>query len=241
MPGPDFLQNLFFLAVPNVALFPPLSMNRSTAISHDRAFPCVLLSGNEEGLKEMRKYTFLNKAASIAVCFGILLSNSIYAFDGTRTNIPRDVQLRTDGSLYGQVYTPDQHPVANAQIELSFEGTTIARTTTGQRGDFLITGVRGGVHEIVVGSMASPVRLWKSGTAPDGASDGYVVAASEDIVRGQAYACPEDAYYESYGAPSSGFGLMDVVALAVMGAAATAIVIAIEDHNNDSPPVDASP
>ena len=34
---------------------------------------------------------------------------------------------------------------------------------------------------------------------------------------------------------------MDVVALAVMGAAATAVVIAVEDHNNDSPPVDASP
>jgi hypothetical protein len=34
-----FLRNLFFLAVPNVALFPPLSMNRLSAIFNDRSFP----------------------------------------------------------------------------------------------------------------------------------------------------------------------------------------------------------
>jgi|GEM_PF-894653 len=241
MRGSVFLWNLFFLTVPNVALFPALSMNRSTAISHDRAFPCVLLSGNEEGLKEMRKYTFLNQAASIAVCFGILLSNTVCAFDGGRSNVPRDVELMPDGSLYGQVYTSEQHPVADAQIELTWNGTTIARTTTGRQGDFLITGLRGGAHDITVGSMKSPVRLWNNGTAPVGATDGFVVAASEDIIRGQAYDDYGDRYYEPYGHASSGFGLMDVVALAVMGAAATAVVIAIDQHNDDPPAVIASP
>ncbi len=186
----------------------------------------------------MRKYTFFNQAASIAVCFGILLSNTAYAFDAARNSVARDVELMPDGSLYGQVYTPEQHPVANAQIELIWNGTTIARTTTSREGDFLITDVRGGAHEITVGSIKSPVRLWKNGTAPNGAPDEFVVAASEEIIRGQSYGNQSDCYY---GQASSGLGLMDVVALAVMGAAATAIVIAIENHNDDSPPVVASP
>ena len=40
-----FLRNLFFLAVPNVALFPPLSMNRLSAIFNDRSFPDFFCSG----------------------------------------------------------------------------------------------------------------------------------------------------------------------------------------------------
>lgn len=203
----------------------------------------------------MRKYSSLNKAASIAVCFGILLSNTALAVDNyrvgksvsgsdavvQRTSIARDVELQADGALRGKVFTSDQRPVENAQIELKFQGTTIARTTTGSEGGFLITGVRGGAHEISVGSMNSPVRLWKNGTAPSGAVDGFVVAASEEIVRGQAYEHYYDPYYDNYNQPSSGFGLMDVVALAVIGAAATGVAIAINEHNEDSPAQVASP
>ncbi len=188
----------------------------------------------------MRKYTSLNQAASIAVCFGILLSNSVYAFSDARTKLPRDVELTSDGSLRGHVYTSEQRPVENAQIELRFQGTTVARTTTGPEGDFLITGVRGGAHEVSVGSMNSSVRLWKSGTAPQGAVDGVVVAASEDVVRGQAY----DPYCECppmYGQPTSGFGLCDVVALAVIGAVATGVVIAFDNHNGNNKPKVVSP
>ena len=203
----------------------------------------------------MRKYSSLNKAASIAVCFGILLSNTAFAFDNNRvgksvsggdnaieqTSIARDVELQADGALRGKVFTSDQRPVENAQIELRFQGTTIARTTTGSDGDFLITGVRGGAHEISVGSMNSQVRLWKNGTAPAGAVDGFVIAASEEIVRGQAYEHYYDPYYDNYGQPGSGFGLMDVVALAVIGAAATGVAIAIHEHNEDAPAQVASP
>lgn len=203
----------------------------------------------------MRKYSSLNKAASIAVCFGILLTNTAAAFDNNRmgksmpmgdstvqrAGMARDVELHVDGALHGKVFTSDQRPVENAQIELKFQGTTIARTTTGFDGGFLITGVRGGAHEISVGSMSSPVRLWKHGTAPSSAVDGFVVAANEEIVRGQAYEHYYDPYYDNYGQPSSGFGLMDVVALAVIGAAATGVAIAIHEHNEDAPAQVASP
>jgi hypothetical protein len=45
LPVRVFLRNLFFLAVPNVALSLTLSMNRSSAIFNDRSFPGYLCSG----------------------------------------------------------------------------------------------------------------------------------------------------------------------------------------------------
>lgn len=203
----------------------------------------------------MRKYSSLNKAASIAVCFGILLSNSLMAFDNLRTpvappdsvvpakkaKLARDIELQSDGALNGKVFTSDQRPVENAQVELKYQGTTVARTTTDASGNFLITGVRGGAHDITVGSVNAPVRLWKNGSAPAGASVEFVVAASEEIVRGQAYEHYYDPYYENYGQPGSGFGLMDVVALAVIGAAATGVAVAIHEHNEDDSAKVASP
>lgn len=179
----------------------------------------------------MRKHTFLHKAASLAVCFGILLSSNASAFDGARKQVARDIELTSDGTLQGQVRTSEGQLVENAEVELRYQGTPIARTTTGARGEFFITGVRGGAHDLHVGSMASPIRLWKNGTAPEGSVEGVVVAGDENIVRGQA--C------DPYGAPgnacpptSSGFGLIDVVTLAMLGTAAAGLVIAIDNHND---------
>lgn len=180
----------------------------------------------------MRKHTFLHKAASLAVCFGILLSSNASAFDGARKQVARDIELTSDGTLQGQVRTSEGQLVENAEVELRYQGTPIARTTTGARGEFFITGVRGGAHDLHVGSMASPVRLWKSGTAPEGAVEGVVVAGNENIVRGQA----GPTYYEEpgygYAPTSSGFGLIDVVTLAMLGTAVAGLVIAIDNEND---------
>ncbi|MFO0978500.1 MAG: carboxypeptidase-like regulatory domain-containing protein [Planctomycetaceae bacterium] len=177
----------------------------------------------------MRKHTLLTKAASIAVCFGILLTNVASAFDGVPTQVARDIELTADGALQGQIYSPEGLPVSRASVELRYQGTPIARTTTGAQGEFLITGVRGGAHELTIGSMSTPVRLWKNGTAPEGAVDGVVVAASENVVRGQSM----DTYGNpSYPPPTSGFGLIDVVTLAMLGTSVAALIIAIDTHED---------
>ena len=176
----------------------------------------------------MRKHKTLSNAASIAVCFGILLSNSAFGSDPARTQVARDVELTADGTLQGQVYTPEGSPVENAAVELRYQGIAIARTTTGAQGDFLITGVRGGAHHLAVGSMMSPVRLWKNGTAPEGAVEGIVVAANENVIRGQGY----DEYGSAYAPPTSGFGIIDVVTGAMLATSVAALVYAI-DTNSD--------
>ncbi|MFN9718173.1 MAG: carboxypeptidase-like regulatory domain-containing protein [Planctomycetota bacterium] len=178
----------------------------------------------------MRKHTFLHKAASLALCFGIMLTSNVRAFDGGRRQVARDIELTADGTLQGQVRTAEGRPVENAEVELRYQGTPIARTMTGATGEFSVTGVRGGAHDLHVGAVSSPIRLWKNGTAPEGSLNGIVVSADEEIIRGQA--C------DPYGAPcntcpptSSGFGLIDVVTLAMLGTAVTGLVVAIDNSN----------
>ena len=96
---------------------------------------------------------------------------------------------------------------------------------------FAIAGVRGGAHDLSVGATTTSVRLWKNGTAPVGSVESLVFAGDENVVRGQA--CDE------YGnpcntcpPPSSGFGLIDVVTLAMVGTSVTALVFAIETQND---------
>lgn len=176
----------------------------------------------------MRMHTLLTKAASIAVCFGILLSGPASAFGALNPGDIRDVELSEDGTLYGQVFTSSGHAVGQAQVELRYQGTPIARTASVADGQFAIAGVRGGVHELAVGSMTTQVRLWKHGSAPQGALPSMVVSGSENVVRGQAV----DMYGNPIGVvPSGGFGLIDVVTLAMVGTSVTALVFAIDSNN----------
>ncbi|MCA9037638.1 MAG: hypothetical protein KDA91_21035, partial [Planctomycetaceae bacterium] len=94
-------------------------------------------------------------------------------------------------------------------------------------GHFAIEGVRGGVHQVNVGNLATPVRLWKDGTAPAGALTGLVVAGDENIVRGQQY----DEYGNPIVGTTGGFGLIDVVTLAMVGTSVAGLVIAIDNNS----------
>lgn len=177
----------------------------------------------------MRMHTLLTKAASVAVCFGILLSGPASAFGANKT-VVRDVELSANGTLYGQVFTSDGRPIENAAVELRHQGNAVARTATSSNGEFAIEGVRGGAHEVAVGSLATPVRLWQPGTAPAGALKGLAIAGNEQIVRGQ--------YYDEYGNPiggpipvTGGFGLIDCVTLAMVGTSIAGLVIAIDNNN----------
>ena len=186
----------------------------------------------------MRKHTFLTKAASIAVCFGILLTHSASAFSGDAGRMARDIELTREGTLFGQILNGEGLAVENATVSLTYQEHVVATAVTGQNGQFVITGVRGGAHEMNVGSITAPVRLWKNGTAPEGSMDGVVIAASESVVRGQ-----ECEPYNACPPASSGFGLIDVVTLAMLGTSTAALIIAIDTNNDvdDLPAVPASP
>lgn len=168
----------------------------------------------------MRTHTLLTKIASIAVCFGVLLSGPVMAGSN---GIIKDIELSKNGTLFGKVYTPQGVVVPDAIVQLRYQGTTIAAAKSNANGQFAIANVRGGAHEVVIGTLNNPVRLWANGAAPAKSLSGLVVRADQTIVRGQEY-CNETP-------GTSGFGLLDVITLATVGAAVGALVISID--NND--------
>ena len=175
----------------------------------------------------MRTHTLLTKVASIAVCFGVLLSGPVMAGS---PGIIKDVELTKNSTLHGQVFTPEGKAVSNATVFLRYQGTAVAAAKSNSQGRFAISGVRGGAHEVVVGAVHSPVRLWSNGAAPKSATPAIVVAADETIIRGQGDYCdtcpPGGAC-----APTSGFGMLDVITLATVGAAVGALVVGIDNNN----------
>lgn len=170
----------------------------------------------------MKLHTMLTKAASLAVCFGVLMSGPVMA---GAESIIRDVEISEDGTLYGVVHNSAGHAVASAPVQLKYQGKPVAVTASNAEGRFAISGVRGGAHELTVGSSSSPVRLWANGTAPKTATRGIAVAADQTVVRGQNY----DGYGPTAG--PAGFGMLDVITVATVGAAAGALVFAIDNNN----------
>ncbi|GAB5441257.1 MAG: hypothetical protein Fues2KO_16060 [Fuerstiella sp.] len=169
----------------------------------------------------MRTHTLLTRVTSVAVCLGIMLSGPV-AFGAE--GIIKDIELTQDGKLYGQVFTPQGKTVPEAVVQLRYKGAAVAAAKSNHQGQFVITGVRGGAHEVVVGPLRQPVRLWAQGSAPRSATKGMVVAIDETIVRGQ------DVYCEP-GASTAGFGMLDVITLATVGAAVGSLVVAIDNNN----------
>lgn len=93
----------------------------------------------------------------------IVLFGQACAQDGLRFT---DVQLTGAGVLQGTVAAAEGQPLASAVVEVRYQGKTIAVATSGANGQFAVSQVRPGVHEVVVGSHAQPVRIWASGAAP---------------------------------------------------------------------------
>lgn len=165
----------------------------------------------------MRTHTLSARILSVAVCFGVLLSGPVMAGGN---GIIKDIELSQSGTLYGQVFTPEGTKVTDAVVQLRYHGKTIAAAKSNADGQFAIGNVRGGAHEVVVGTVSSPVRLWTQGTAPAKAQKGLVVRADQTIIRGQ------DEFVTT-----SGFGLLDVITLTTLGSAVGALVYGI--HNDD--------
>ena len=177
----------------------------------------------------MRTHTLLTKVASVAVCFGVLLSGPVMA--GSQ-GIIKDVELTADGTLYGQVSTPEGNAVSDARVYLRYQGAPIAVAKSNAKGQFAISGVRGGAHEVVVGAVNHPVRLWNNGAAPKAATSQLGLAVDETIIRAQDVycdSCPPGGACNSCG--PTGFGMLDVITLATVGAAVGALVVGIDNRS----------
>lgn len=99
--------------------------------------------------------------------------------------IIRDVELARGGLLVGRLLDANGRPLANADVALISGESTLAETRSDAEGVFAVSGLRGGVHQIVTPDTAQVCRLWANGTAPPRTASSVDVVAAEDVVRGQ--------------------------------------------------------
>jgi hypothetical protein len=136
-------------------------------------------------------------AAGLAVS-GMCLPNSLaLGNDAHKASTPgsslapsaariQDVALQPGGLLVGQVLDTKMQPMRGAAVVVQVEGQTAATTATDGRGLFAVSGLHGGVHQVVVGDATENCRLWVAGTAPPSAMPQLrIVPGQAEVVRGQ--------------------------------------------------------
>lgn len=177
----------------------------------------------------MRTHSFFTKLVTLSVCFGVMLSGP--AFAGA-SSVIKDIALSDSGTLFGQVTNSAGQPMSDTLVRLRYQGKAVAVARSNNKGQFAINGVRPGAHDLSTGGLNTPVRVWKQGTAPKGALKGILIAGEETVIRGQDMYV-EDEYCETCppGVGASGFGLLDVITLATVGAAVGGLVVGINNSN----------
>lgn len=125
--------------------------------------------------------------AAFAIVCGLAASLVLAQSPGRQTPEIMDVALGLDGSLKGKTLTGPQNAVqAFEQVDVTWEGRSVASTKSDQEGNFEIRGLRSGVHVVSVGDRQQVCRFWSADAAPPHSVRGIAfVENAETVVRGQ--------------------------------------------------------
>jgi hypothetical protein len=97
-----------------------------------------------------------------------------------------DVALCEGGVLMGQVVDSQGAPQVGVPVRMLHQSNLVASVQSDEQGQFVISGLRAGVHQIETTGAGGVYRLWAAGTAPPAAQQAALVVSSQDVVRGQA-------------------------------------------------------
>ncbi len=100
-------------------------------------------------------------------------------------SVMTDVQLRENGLLLGQVVTPENTPVAGADVLLRSGARQLGTSKTDNNGYFAFSGLQTGVYQVVTAQGQATYRVWTHGTAPPGAPPAALIVNGKGAVRGQ--------------------------------------------------------
>lgn len=161
---------------------------------------------------------------------------------GIPVTTPRDVMLQEGGVLVGQVVDVQGAPISQANVSLLSGGKEVACGQSDQAGKFSVSGLSGGVYQVVSAEHQGVYRLWAPQTAPPAAQRGLMVVSSKDLIRAQGCACGVPGCTGGCGAGAGGGpfgGVGNWVAnhpLITAGAVAAAIAIPLALDDDDPPP-----
>jgi hypothetical protein len=131
-------------------------------------------------------------------CSGIALPTSLFAAPGADGSHPlpaatdaaspmvTDVALQDGGAFVGQVVDQQGLPVRGVTVQIRQEDREVAGAVTDTDGQFRVSGLHGGVYQVVAGQTSTVYRLWAPQTAPPAARPAALLVSGQDVVRGQA-------------------------------------------------------
>jgi hypothetical protein len=194
----------------------------------------TLFFPSKKGRPFMKIHPIQSFAAALATV-AMLFAPAAMAAPATHAIAPCDVALSDGGTLVGQLVDAQGAPLANAPVALLVGGKEVVRGTTNERGEFTVTGLKGGVYEVAAPGYQGIYRLWAPRTAPPAANQGMLMVAQGDFVRGQ-YGCPTGACPTGCGsggpfASAMGWISQHPIMTAGIVAAAVAIPLAIDDDD----------
>ena len=100
----------------------------------------------------------------------------------------RDLALGPGGLLQGTVVDQQGQPLPGTVVVLQRPDMRQLLIRADRDGRFALTGLRGGVYQLVAGKGKYVCRLWSPGTAPPNANDQLLVILGMDVHRGRSAA-----------------------------------------------------
>jgi len=97
----------------------------------------------------------------------------------------RDVALRADGTLHGEVRNSQGTTQPHVQVAVGKLDQHSVVVSTDAQGRFSIDGLSGGIYQVRTASGGAAYRVWAPHTAPPSASQGVVIIEPTTIVVGQ--------------------------------------------------------
>ena len=96
-----------------------------------------------------------------------------------------DVELGQKGELTGAIVDGQGKAVARSKVLIRSGRKVVAQSETDAAGKFQVTGLRGGVYQVVHAEGVSVFRVWAKGTAPKSARSNALIVLGKKLVRGQ--------------------------------------------------------
>lgn len=96
-----------------------------------------------------------------------------------------DIELNPAGGFFGQLVDTQGVPIAGTTVQVLIRGREAGVAITDEAGGFSFDGLRGGVHQVVVGEAVTYVRCWRNRTSPPAATAALLLVTDGQTVRGQ--------------------------------------------------------
>lgn len=135
----------------------------------------------------MKGFTLIANSMVGLACLGMVIPQVSAMAESPHTQFAQKIQIADiaviDGVLNGKVVNTQGQLQAGVAISASLQGSLTSQTTSNEAGEFVLSNLGTGLHELQAGETISTVRLWNGAAPPSAKSNVLLVTGSTE--RGQ--------------------------------------------------------